>query len=128
MSTTTVNPRMRAVLDAPRGRRFSRPAGATPLTREHRLLAQMEGSPRVAYRLEHGILPAWMLVAEEKRRGRVGPRPTVPVREPNPTPRGGGRHRSRRRWRGRGLLFRAASYTAALVGGTLLGHVVTLLA
>ncbi|WP_157982530.1 hypothetical protein [Nocardiopsis sp. FIRDI 009] len=123
MTATAVNPRMRAVLDAPRGRRFSRPAGAPPPTREQRLLAQMEGNPRVAYRREHGVLPGWMLVAGTKQRNQAA---IALVRESTPTPRGRGRHRSRRRWLGKGLL-RVASYTTAIVGGTMLGHAVTTL-
>ncbi len=75
--------RIRRVLDAPRGQRFVRPGSAShpsrssrpdslsrprktdspgEPTREQRLLAQMTGNPRVAYRQTHGELPAWMHV------------------------------------------------------------------
>lgn len=95
--------RIRRVLDAPRGRRFSKPSYPAPQTREQRLLAQMEGNPRVAYRQAHGVLPAWMevqnqrIAAREQERPRPGktpiPRPRTapddgpaPVRQPRQTP------------------------------------------
>lgn len=132
MTVTTVNPRMREVLGAPRGRRFSRPSHTfepAPLTREQRLLDQMRGNPRVAYRLEHGALPHWMRVAEERRvqRDRASARPDVP--EERPVPAVGGRHRRHRRslherfrrplrerprWSG----WRMLSYGAAVAAGS----------
>lgn len=130
MTTVAVNPRMRAVLEAPKGRRFSRPAeAAAPLTREQRLLAQMRGNPRVTRRLEHGVLPKWMLVAEERReqRNQDLPRPTLQEREPVTGPRVGGRHRSRRRWAHRGRLANALSYAVVAMGGALVGQVMILL-
>jgi hypothetical protein len=132
MTAVTVNPRMREVLGAPRGRRFSRPSHTsepTPLTREQRLLDQMRGNPRVAYRLEHGVLPHWMRVAEERRvqRNRAPSRPGV--LEEGTEPAEGGRHRRHRRslrerfrWSG----WRVLSYGAAVAGGTFLGQVVTM--
>lgn len=77
--------RVRSVLAAPRGQRFSRPGSSRPTTsrrgpfepvytppetdqaRRERLLRQMRGNPRVAYMLEHGELPHWMIVARERR-------------------------------------------------------------
>ncbi|WP_223809308.1 hypothetical protein [Nocardiopsis listeri] len=77
--------RVRSVLAAPRGQRFSRPGASRPTTprlgpfepvntppethqaRRERLLRQMRGNPRVAYMLEHGELPHWMIVARERR-------------------------------------------------------------
>ncbi|WP_053063588.1 hypothetical protein [Nocardiopsis sp. RV163] len=98
MTAVPVSSGVRAVLDAPRGRRFSRPgASAPPISpiREQRLLAQMEGNPRVAYRQAHGVLPAWMEIhaarlAERDTRAPEGPeerprRPAAPpVRPPEP--------------------------------------------
>ncbi|MFD3687887.1 hypothetical protein ACFWTE_24085 [Nocardiopsis sp. NPDC058631] len=111
MSTSTLAPGMRRVLDAPRGRRFSRPAarpavrptpsptppsrpaplpplaslGRTP--RERELLAQMPDTPRLRYRFTHGDLPPWMNVPRPQ-----DPRPDVapaldPVPRPAPRPR-----------------------------------------
>ncbi|MFD3686419.1 hypothetical protein ACFWTE_16520 [Nocardiopsis sp. NPDC058631] len=133
--TTAVNPRMRAVLDTPRGHRFSRPSHParpshtskpTPPTREQQLLDQMRGNPRVAYRLEHGALPHWMRVAEERRaqRDRTSARPDVP--EEGPVPAAGGRHRRSRPPRPRWSGWRALSYGAAVAGGVLLGQVVAM--
>ena len=77
--------RVRSVLAAPRGQRFSRSGSSRPTTprtgsfrpvhtppetdqaRRERLLRQMRGNPRVAYMLEHGELPHWMIVARERR-------------------------------------------------------------
>ena len=77
--------RVRSVLAAPRGQRFSRPGSPRPTTpplgpfrpvntrpeshqaRQERLLRQMPDNPRVAYMLEHGPLPHWMIVARERR-------------------------------------------------------------
>ncbi|WP_174546053.1 hypothetical protein [Nocardiopsis dassonvillei] len=129
MTAVTVNPSMREVLGAPRGRRFSRPSHTsepTPLTREQRLLEEMRGNPRVAYRLEHGVLPHWMRVVEERRdrRNRSLARPGV--LEEGTEPAEGGRHRRHRRplrerfrWSG----WRVLSYGAAVAGGSLLGQV-----
>ena len=108
--TTTVDDRLRSVLDAPRGRRFSRPGSsrrpnsARPATprlgpfepvnprpeshqaRQERLLRQMPGNPRVAHMLEHGPLPHWMIVARQRReqaeREARRLRESKPVEEP----------------------------------------------
>jgi len=83
---------VRAVLDAPRGRRFSKPVYPAPLTREQRLLAQMQGNPRVAYRQAHGVLPAWMHIqaARMAERDAQNPRavqnPQDPGKQPTPRP------------------------------------------
>jgi hypothetical protein len=127
--TAAVAPHMRAVTDTPRGHRFPRTAftSRTPgPTREQQLLDQMRGNPRVAYRLEHGALPHWMRVAEERRvqRERAPVRPDVP--EAGPVSAEGGRHRRPRarrvRWSGR----RALSYVLAVAGGVLFGQVVAM--
>ncbi|NYH50440.1 hypothetical protein HNR06_000029 [Nocardiopsis arvandica] len=87
MSAEPVSSGVRAVLDAPRGRRFSRPGApaAAPLTREQRLLIRMEGNPRVAHRMEHGELPAWMHVHAARVAERDSPTPEGP-RKPSTTP------------------------------------------
>ncbi|MFD6949572.1 hypothetical protein A6A08_07505 [Nocardiopsis sp. TSRI0078] len=88
MTAEPVSSGVRAVLDAPRGRRFSKPSYPPPLTREQRLLAQMEGNPRVAYRQAHGVLPEWMHVHaarldERASRTTEGPeRPRKPITQP----------------------------------------------
>ncbi|MCY9784208.1 hypothetical protein KIK06_09915 [Nocardiopsis sp. EMB25] len=65
--------RVRAVLDAPRGHRFARTrTGTRTPTRQQRLLNELRGNPRVAYRQAHGELPAWMR----------GPPPPSTAREP----------------------------------------------
>ncbi|WP_150252486.1 hypothetical protein [Nocardiopsis deserti] len=84
MSTEPVSSGVRAVLDAPRGRRFSKPSYPAPLTREQRLLAQMEGNPRVAYRQTHGVLPAWMHVHAARLAERDTPAPEGPARPRKP--------------------------------------------
>ncbi|PWV58028.1 hypothetical protein [Nocardiopsis sp. L17-MgMaSL7] len=61
----------------------------------------MHGNPRVAYMLEHGPLPHWMLVARQQReqREREARRASIARAEPQPAlPRG--RHRAPRRWWG----------------------------
>lgn len=104
--------RMRSVLDAPRGQRFSRPGATlsrpatrytlpeTPQEREARLLRQMEGNPRVARRLEHGQLPHWMVVARQRHEQaeRKAREAASIAEEPAPTVRSRGRHRAPRRW------------------------------
>ena len=76
MSPGPATAELRAVLGAPRGRRFSRPGTstrpmATPCSesepsdsafkaREQHILAHMVGNPRVAHRQAHGVLPHWM--------------------------------------------------------------------
>lgn len=89
-------PDMRRVLNAPRGRRFSRPVhtarpsnppapplaalGRTP--RERALLAHMPDTPRLRHRLTHGDLPLWMVESETP-----SPRPPTkpdPDRDPRP--------------------------------------------
>ena len=82
---TTTDTRLRPVLNAPRGRRFSRPGSAirteprrtaprpaqsrpeSPQDRRERLLRQMQGNPRVAHMLEHGTVPHWVTVARQRR-------------------------------------------------------------
>lgn len=83
--------RLRSVLGAPRGRRFSRPGSSqrpessrptaprlgpfepvnprpeSHQARQERLLRQMPGNPRVAHMLEHGPLPHWMIVARQRQ-------------------------------------------------------------
>ncbi|MES0836648.1 hypothetical protein [Nocardiopsis tropica] len=70
MSAEPVSSGVRAVLDAPRGQRFSKSVYPTLLTREQRLLAQMQGNPRVAYRQAHDVLPAWMHIQAARMAGR----------------------------------------------------------
>ncbi|MFD6096847.1 hypothetical protein ACFVWN_18645 [Nocardiopsis flavescens] len=128
---TAVQERVRSVLDAPRGHRFSRtrtrafaPALApnpARMTREQRLLRQLAGNPRVAYRTEHGVLPAWMGLAEERRKHEAD---TAQPPPPPPPPRG--RHRAllRRRHR-RG--WSALAYGTVLAAGVVIGHAAGLL-
>ncbi|MEU3140096.1 hypothetical protein ABZ645_12065 [Nocardiopsis alba] len=125
---TAVETRVRSVLDAPHGRRFSRtpmvaghrPAPPeSPLARERRLLRQMADNPRVAHRIEHGVLPQWMDVARERREREVaamGAAPLSPLPPQTPTPhhrtqpqlRARGRHRAPSRWCRRQALFHGA--------------------
>lgn len=91
MSAAVVSSGVRSVLDTPRGRRFSRPGGSVPLSREQRLIAQMPGNPRVAYRQFHGQLPAWMdvhaaRVAERDVWVSEGPRKPAPSPGRSPVP------------------------------------------
>ncbi|GAB3749121.1 hypothetical protein [Nocardiopsis nanhaiensis] len=85
MATTTTDTRLRPVLNAPRGHRFSRPGSAlrteprptaprpaqsrteSHTDRRERLLRQMQDNPRVAYMLEHGTVPHWVTVARQQR-------------------------------------------------------------
>ncbi|WP_040698605.1 hypothetical protein [Nocardiopsis kunsanensis] len=61
MSAEPIASGVRTVLEAPRGSRFTRTrTGARTPSREQRLLAQMEGNPRVDYRQAHGQLPHWV--------------------------------------------------------------------
>ncbi|WP_157090944.1 hypothetical protein [Nocardiopsis listeri] len=89
MSPGPVSAELRAVLDAPRGRRFSRPHAptTTALAREQRLLAQMADNP-------HGVLPLWAplystRMTEDERRAHEVPelseRPESPWK-PTPAP------------------------------------------
>ncbi|WP_239647964.1 hypothetical protein [Nocardiopsis ganjiahuensis] len=124
---TVTDTRVRSVLAAPRGHRFSRPGslqpGSLPPTtsrpmdtlpeshqdRRERLLRQMQDNPRVAYMLEHGPVPHWAKVArqqqeraerkaKEARAARLSEEP-VPADLPGMLPRGSrGRHRAPRRW------------------------------
>lgn len=74
---TAVDTRVKSVLDAPHGARFTRTAvpaprrmGLPPETfqeREQRLLRQMSGNPRVAHRIRNGAVPEWMAVDEDRR-------------------------------------------------------------
>ncbi|WAE73506.1 hypothetical protein OUQ99_30985 [Streptomonospora nanhaiensis] len=126
--TAAVAPHMRAVTDTPCEHRFPRTAltSHTPgPTREQQLLDQMRGNPRVAYRIEHGALPDWMRVAEERRaqRERAPARSDVPEAGPVSA---GGRHRRPRARRTRRLTWRALSYGAAVAGGALLGRAVAM--
>ncbi|WP_435111774.1 hypothetical protein [Nocardiopsis synnemataformans] len=87
MTAETVSSGVRAVLDSPRGRRFSRPGASAPPTsptREQRLLTQMEGNPRVAYRQAHGELPPWMHVHAARLAERDTPTPEGPKRPRKP--------------------------------------------
>ncbi|MDT0329204.1 hypothetical protein [Nocardiopsis lambiniae] len=88
MSAEPVSSGVRAVLGAPRGRRFSRPGTPTlPAlsTREQRLLAQMPDNPRVAYRQARGQTPPWMNLHSARITGDDAPRPAR-RREPAPVP------------------------------------------
>ncbi|GAB3699813.1 hypothetical protein [Nocardiopsis oceani] len=97
MTAEPVSAGVRAVLDAPRGRRFPRPGTPPSSTREQRLLAQMADNPRVAHRQAHGTLPAWMhthaaRLAERdnqpfKEQRRPPPPPQPPPVPPVPPPR-----------------------------------------
>ncbi|MEU3019842.1 hypothetical protein ABZ635_20890 [Nocardiopsis sp. NPDC007018] len=123
---TAVEARVRSVLDAPRGHRFSRtpaPALARRSTlpetweeRQQRLLRQMVGNPKVAYRIEHGVMPHWMIVAKERREQAVREAKRREA-EPGPIPprRPRGRHRAPR-WRG-GWAAATLTYGIALVAG-----------
>ncbi|WAE75503.1 hypothetical protein OUQ99_10670 [Streptomonospora nanhaiensis] len=79
--------RVRRVLDTPRGQRSAHSGATHPCpaattghsAREQRLLAQMRDNPRVAYRLEHGVLPAWMEIQD----ARLAQRPAVPAPPPS---------------------------------------------
>ncbi|HJE59726.1 MAG TPA: hypothetical protein K8V84_14645 [Nocardiopsis listeri] len=107
---TTIDSRVRSVLNAPRGQRFSRPVLSHPTNvwpeshqeRRERLLRQMRGNPRVAYMLEHGELPHWMIVARQRREQaeREARQVGVPADPPTGSPSiRRGRHRApRRRW------------------------------
>ncbi|MBB6118557.1 hypothetical protein [Nocardiopsis algeriensis] len=80
---------VRAVLAAPHGRRFSRPAASLP--RQQRLLAQMQGNPRVQRRLAQGELPLWMHIqaerlAAENQQARPDRTGTTPVPRPRSAP------------------------------------------
>lgn len=129
--------RVRSVLDAPRGARFTRTPAPTRVSalpetreeREQRLLRQMVGNPRVAYRLEHGQLPHWMIVAKERREqaerevraaNRVETDPdSFRPRKPR------GRHRAPR-WRG-GWAAATLTYGMALAAGMVISQVAGLL-
>ena len=85
MSAAPVSSEVRTVLDAPRGRRFSY-TRTGPTAREQRLLAQMEGNPRVAYRQTHGTLPLWMHL-QAARMAERDPQPPEGPRKPAPAPK-----------------------------------------
>lgn len=136
---TAVDIRVRSVLEAPRGARFSRTSGPAPARvsvlpetweeRQQRLLRQMVGNPKVAYRLEHGVLPHWMVVAKERRERaeRQARESSMPEAEPlEPAPRRSrGRHRAPRRpgaWVGTTL-----TYGVALMAGMMIAQVTALL-
>lgn len=136
---TAVDMRVRSVLDAPRGARFSRTLAPSPARRsalpetweerQQRLLRQMVGNPKVAYRLEHGFMPHWMVVAKERRERaeREARESITPEAEPlEPAPRRSpGRHRAPCRpgaWVGATL-----TYGVALVAGMMIAQVATLL-
>ncbi|MEY9212698.1 hypothetical protein NI17_004395 [Thermobifida halotolerans] len=126
--TPAIAPRVRTVLDAPHGRRFSsppappsarRPTRDVRAAREQALLDQMRDNPWVAHRLEHGELPAWM---------RATPvRPESP--KPVPEPRQRRKHPAHRRHRRRvpALVLDAIGYPLAVTAGALAHHLGTLL-
>ncbi|AFR05821.1 hypothetical protein ACFYOC_03805 [Nocardiopsis alba] len=131
---TAVETRVRSVLDAPRGRRFSRTpmvAGRrpafpeSPLARERRLLRQMADNPRVAHRIEHGILPQWMDVARERREREAAAMntatpPPLPPQPPTAPRRARGRHRAPSRWgRRQALLLGVLSVLGAMIAPVL---------
>ena len=91
MSAAVVSSGVRSVLGTPRGQRFSRPGGLAPQTREQRLIAQMPGNARVAYRQAHGQVPAWMEVHAARMAERdvwvsEGPRKPAPAPGRSPVP------------------------------------------
>ncbi len=79
-------PGMRAVLSAPRGRRFTRirVKARRPPTREQRLFTQMPDNARVARRPAHGELPPWMDLHHTR----------ITARAPTPSRTHAGRHLS----------------------------------
>ncbi|GAA1439975.1 hypothetical protein [Nocardiopsis tropica] len=90
--------RVRWVLATPRGQRSAHSGAAHPCpaaptgrsAREQRLLAQMRDNPRVAYRLEHGVLPAWMEIQDARlaqRPSAIAPSPSRPAVLSVPCPR-----------------------------------------
>lgn len=103
------------------GRRPAPPE--SPLARERRLLRQMADNPRVAHRIEHGILPQWMDVARERREREAAamntaPPPPLPPQTPIPPHRAQarGRHRAPSRWgRRQALLQGALSVLGAMI-------------
>lgn len=124
MSPESATGELRAVLDAPRGRRFSRPGlsnrpmAAPPSdsesshsgfskvqfkAREQRLLAQMKDNPRVAHRQTHGVLPQWVYahvarIDEREHERRIHPASDHPERPEvpwKPAPPPTPRHRPR---------------------------------
>lgn len=123
---TMTETRVRTVLAAPHGHRFSHPRPPeTFQEREQRLLRQMAGNPRVARRIEHGQLPHWMLVAKERREraqaeARTGAEPehaddVLPPAFPR------GRHRAPRKRHGRSLMAYGMTLVAGAVATELLG-------
>ncbi|GAB3712150.1 hypothetical protein [Nocardiopsis oceani] len=131
--TTTTDTRLRPVLNAPRGHRFSRPGSAlrtaprptqarpeSHQARRERLLRQMQGNPKVAYMLEHGAVPHWVTVARQRReraereaeqaREAVEPPPEAPPEFPSASR---GRHRAPRRW----WAWPALALSTALLSG-----------
>ena len=130
MSTATLDPRMRNVLEAPRGRRFSPGAAArgraarqsadpwfTP--RGLAMLTEMRGNPRVEYRLQHGPLPAWMRVEEAMQARQVREPARRAPREITRLERGRHRRRSRAAWWATGLCG------VAFLLGVVVGQVAT---
>ncbi|WP_435107714.1 hypothetical protein [Nocardiopsis synnemataformans] len=128
MSTATLDPRMREVLRAPRGRRFSPGAAArgravsptsdpwfTP--RGQAMLARMRGNPRVEYRLQHGPLPTWMRVEEERRARPIRGSAEREPRQPSRPERGRHRRRDRLGW------WVAATCCGAFLAGAIAGQV-----
>ena len=113
---TSIDSRVRSVLNAPRVHRFSRPGSSRSTALPHpvnilpesrqerreRLLRQMRGNPKVAYMLEHGELPHWMIVARQRREQakKEARRASVLIDPPDGFPANRrGRHRApRRRW------------------------------
>ncbi|SIO89355.1 hypothetical protein [Nocardiopsis sp. JB363] len=130
MTMTMTETRVRTVLAAPHGHRFSHPRPPeTFQERERRLLPQMAGNPRVARRIEHGQLPHWMLVAKERRERaqaeahaetRTGAEPDhVDDVLPSVLPRG--RHRAPRKRHGRSLMAYGMTLVAGAVATELFG-------
>jgi hypothetical protein len=132
-TTSLDETRLRAVLAAPRGQRFSRPGASLnhPATRrnvseswearQERLLRQVEGDPRVAPTLQHGAVPHWVRLARQRQKqvqigaGAAGTAEELTLVAHPAVSRRRGRHRAPRRWWGWPAL---AISTALLFGQT----------
>lgn len=138
---TAVDTRVRSVLDAPHGARFTRTAppvprriGLPPETfeeREQRLLRQMAGDPRVAHRIKSGTVPEWTAVDKdrrdhaERRARQAKPWETEPD-DPFPARRPRGRHRAPRWWRS-DWAASTLTFGMALAAGMVVSHITALL-
>jgi hypothetical protein len=150
MSTAPVAAGVRQVLAAPRGQRFTRTPALSPTrvrppsrpdAHQEQHLTQMRDNPRVAYRLDHGELPAWMRAQAERQRvprptpdtaprpvprprpaPDDGPPPSRPSPKPRPLPR---RPRSHRKPRHAG--WRLTGYALAAVAGAAIHHLTSVL-